>query len=210
MFANINGFSYLCRRVYKRKWGKKSPHPRHKWHINTVEPMKDRIRQLMLDKGMTQKTFASELCIAEATLSGIYNGRTRPTSLTISAIHERFPDVNISWLMFGEGDMYNSTLPEPVAGDGHAEEPKSPGVGDDLFSLAHASAAMQGAGGQSAEASASHVMATRMVPGGGAANGPVVMPPQVQYIEKYIDRPQRKITEIRIFFDDGTYETFTP
>lgn len=27
---------------------------------------------------------------------------------------------------------------------------------------------------------------------------------------KYIDKPQRKITEIRIFFDDQTWETFVP
>ena len=27
---------------------------------------------------------------------------------------------------------------------------------------------------------------------------------------KYIEKPSRKITEIRIFFDNGTYETFRP
>ena len=27
---------------------------------------------------------------------------------------------------------------------------------------------------------------------------------------KYIDKPQRRITEIRIFFDDQTWETFVP
>jgi putative transcriptional regulator len=27
---------------------------------------------------------------------------------------------------------------------------------------------------------------------------------------KYIDNPQRRITEIRIFFDDQTWETFVP
>ena len=27
---------------------------------------------------------------------------------------------------------------------------------------------------------------------------------------KYIEKPARKITEIRIFFDNGTYETFRP
>jgi len=27
---------------------------------------------------------------------------------------------------------------------------------------------------------------------------------------KYIEKPSRKITEIRIFFDNGTYETFHP
>jgi hypothetical protein len=27
---------------------------------------------------------------------------------------------------------------------------------------------------------------------------------------KYIEKPARRITEIRIFFDNGTYETFRP
>ena len=27
---------------------------------------------------------------------------------------------------------------------------------------------------------------------------------------KYVDKPQRKITEIRIFYDDQTWETFVP
>jgi len=29
-------------------------------------------------------------------------------------------------------------------------------------------------------------------------------------IVKYIDKPERRITEIRIFFDDQTWETFEP
>jgi len=33
--------------------------------------------------------------------------------------------------------------------------------------------------------------------------------PQIQEVVKYIDKPQRKITEIRIFYDDGTFETFS-
>ena len=32
--------------------------------------------------------------------------------------------------------------------------------------------------------------------------------PVIKETIKYIDKPQRKITEIRIFFDDGTYEVF--
>ena len=34
--------------------------------------------------------------------------------------------------------------------------------------------------------------------------------PVVREVVKYVDKPQRKITEIRIFFDDNTYETFRP
>ena len=39
-----------------------------------------------------------------------------------------------------------------------------------------------------------------------------VIPPKeiVREEIKYIERPARKITEIRIFFDNGTYETFRP
>ena len=32
---------------------------------------------------------------------------------------------------------------------------------------------------------------------------------QIQEVVKYIDKPQRKITEIRVFYDDGTFETFS-
>lgn len=179
-------------------------------HINILKPMKDRIRQLMMDKGMSQKSFASELCIAEATLSGIFNGRTRPTNLTVSAIHERFPDVNISWLMFGEGEMYVSPLREQSAGEEHEDVSASHVAGDDLFSLPHASAAMPNADGQVPDAKVAMPQGVQMLAGGVMGNGLSAVPPQVQYIERYVDRPQRKITEIRIFFDDGTYETFTP
>ena len=169
--------------------------------------MKDRIRQLMVDKAMSQRTFANELCIAEATLSGIFNGRTRPTNQTITAIHEAFPEVNIQWLMFGEGDMYvNSvkseidnasiSLPDGDTASASPEQPSS-SLGStfnssiqqlDLFSDSGTSTP--------ASTSQSHNVHEKNVP-------------EIHYVEKIVDKPQRKITEIRIFFDDGTYETFT-
>jgi hypothetical protein len=40
---------------------------------------------------------------------------------------------------------------------------------------------------------------------------PVYAPKEIVREEvKYIEKPARKITEIRIFFDNGTYETFRP
>lgn len=172
--------------------------------------MKDRIRQLMLDKGMSQKTFASELCIAEATLSGIFNGRTRPTNLTVNAIHERFPDVNISWLMFGEGEMYVSAPGEKHGGENSVGTPKSTNPDGDLFSITNSSTGMQNVGMQMHDTNMPMSNGAQILSAGVEAVNPQAMPPKIQYIEKYIDKPQRKITEIRIFFDDGTYETFTP
>ena len=161
--------------------------------------MKDRIRQLMLDKAMSQKSFASELCIAEATLSGIFNGRTRPTNQTVSAIHECFPEVNIMWLMFGEGDMYAS---QPSSGDTSGAAQEDVCAGEEMPDLFSSVSTPQG----HPDAPAMH----QERPASAHMSSAQVMQPQVQYIEKYIDKPQRKITEIRIFFDDGTYETFTP
>lgn len=209
-FADINPFLYLCTCVYKGKSGRIGLKSIHGYYIDIGKAMKDRIRQLMLDKGMSQKTFASELCIAEATLSGIFNGRTRPTNLTVNAIHERFPDVNISWLMFGEGEMYVSAPGEKHGGENSAETSKPLSQEGDLFSMTNSSVGMQNFAPQKHDANMPMSNGTQILSAGIDAANPQAMPPKIQYIEKYIDRPQRKITEIRIFFDDGTYETFTP
>ena len=68
--------------------------------------MKDRIMELMKKEGMTQQEFAAALDISPASLSNIFNGKTNPTNNHVNAIHKRFPNINISWLMFGEGNMY--------------------------------------------------------------------------------------------------------
>lgn len=137
----------------------------------------------MKKTGKNQKEFADELCVAPATLSGIFKGTTKPSTNIVSSIHERFPEISVPWLMFGEGDMYVSS--EDVvatAGSSDTHSPAHPDMQDpsavqqDLFSVSQTQAPMQAA---------------------------------IRERVKYVDKPQRKITEIRVFFDDGTYETFT-
>ena len=155
--------------------------------------MKDRIRQLMLDKAMSQKSFAAELCIAEATLSGIFNGRTRPTNQTVSAIHECFPEVNVMWLMFGEGDMYTSQAPSADTPDAPQEGVANDEEASELSSSMNAPQAVFDAPAmhQDRAAFGEHAM-TGSHPSAHISPAQV-MQPQVQYIEKYIDKPQRKI-----------------
>lgn len=146
--------------------------------------MKDRIYQLMKQQGMSQKQFAAELCVGEATLSSIFTGRTRPTTNIISNIHERFPEVSIPWLMFGEGDMYaGESVSEHVVPVSSVPNEATPAP--DLF--------------------------TDVPPQESPTTPASVHPamPMMRETIKYIDKPQRKITEIRVFFDDGTYETFS-
>lgn len=77
--------------------------------------MKDRIRLVMERAQLSQQDFARKLEISPASLSSIFTGRTNPTNNHVSAVHRAFPDINVNWLMFGEGDMY---LPTAAAGSG--------------------------------------------------------------------------------------------
>ncbi len=139
--------------------------------------MEGRIRQIMEAKQMSQKEFAECTNISPASLSSIFNGRTRATNNHTLAIHQAFPDVNINWLLFGEGSMYGSN---ESASDIHDSDavPESP----DLFGQEH-------------------------------VRPQVSMPrvaPEVTEVVTKVEKPRREVKEIRVFFDDGTYESFVP
>ena len=68
--------------------------------------MKDRIRQIMESQHMTQQVFADYIGVGAATLSSIFNDRTRPTLNIVESIKKKIPNINTDWLMFGSGDMY--------------------------------------------------------------------------------------------------------
>ena len=141
--------------------------------------MKDRILELMKSQHMTQQTFANFLGIAPATLSSIFNGRTRPTLNIVEAVKSKLPGVSTDWLMFGTGSMYrdeenSSTNENLIAGVSPFEPVLDFGVSPATPSV-----------------------------DGGQKNSP-------KEVVKIIDKPQRKITEIRIFFDDQTWESFVP
>ena len=156
--------------------------------------MKDRIRQIMESQHMTQQSFAQFLGMSPAILSSIFNGRTKPTLNTVDAIKVKIPTINTDWLIFGHGDMYKSQSPDqPSNSTGLSQE------------LSETDEALLDFSGES-----------------GIHDFPDVSPapstiqnerPRREVIRqevKYIDKPQRKITEIRIYFDDSTYETFEP
>ena len=174
--------------------------------------MKDRIKQFMLDKGMTQKALAAELCISEATLTGIFTGRTRPTVNIIDAFHQFFPEVNMYWLMYGEGEMYSSSAASSASSEGSSCESENSASASSSTASHSSSEARQALPAGAQEGAHYGDLFSASTPHNSAPHASMQVPQQMvvpQVIEKYIDKPRRKITEIRIFFDDGTYETFT-
>lgn len=148
--------------------------------------MKDRINALMKHMGMSQKNFAAEICISEGALSSIFSGRTKPTLNTVNSIHERFPEVNMGWLMDGKGEMFISSPVNPLQTD--------PNEGDSSVSTIPTSGIPVQTGFME------------------QFSGAHQMPPQAPNLMsegKKIDKPFRRIAEIRVFYDDGTFETFS-
>lgn len=71
--------------------------------------MKDRIFEVMKMVGMNPTDFANAIEISPAVLSSIKSGRTKPTLFLVEKIKSVYPNVNINWLITGEGEMLTDT-----------------------------------------------------------------------------------------------------
>ena len=81
--------------------------------MNTV----DRLHQFLEAFAITKSQFADKCDIPRPTASQILSGRIKRISDDIICkIHKEFPQLSISWLMFGEGEMLvdGATIPAPA------------------------------------------------------------------------------------------------
>ncbi len=70
--------------------------------------MIDRINLLLKAKNITARQFAEEIGIQPSGISHILSGRNNPSLDFVLKVMKRWPEINISWLMFGKGEMYIS------------------------------------------------------------------------------------------------------
>lgn len=172
----------------------------------------ERIKQIMDSLKLTQQEFAQKLGVSPASLSNIFNGKSRPTMNHTNAIHRAFPTINMSWVMFGEGNMLgggssNSSIP-----------PSAPTVGAAGESSPSGAEAENVARADSAEADGPTLdlfpgfdsgATTAKPPANRRAEHPAAMAAAPKVVtETKIVRP--KIVEIRVFYDDQTFESFVP
>ncbi len=154
--------------------------------------MINRIRQIMEQAEMSQQDFSTTLGISAASLSSIFNGRTNPTNNHVMAIHRAFPQINVNWLLFGEGPMYSDENEPDSEGTTVTNEEGATSADGHVVSTPEPLKPLRSAETRSAtenkKASAGDTL-------------PTWNPGSI--------RP-RKIKEIRVFYDDGTYEAFSP
>ena len=151
--------------------------------------MKDRIRKVMESQHMTQQNFAQFIGVSTAALSSIFNGRTKATLNTVEAIRSKLPDINIEWLIFGTGDMFlhdTDHQTDASAGDNTPEEQV-------LEFDMPATALPDGAQTASSQLSVNRTLKKPL-----------------KNDMKILNKSPRRVTEIRVFYDDQTYESFVP
>ena len=156
--------------------------------------MKDRIKQIMDAQQMSQQAFAAFIDMSAATLSSIFNGRTKPTLAIVEAIKTKIPNINTDWLMFGSGTMYKSSSEAPAVSPSSTSSKTEPML-DFGFDE----------GSSTGKESKSEPQAKQEIKG--VNNTPREMP---KTEIKFVDKPQRHVVEIKVYYDDYTYESFYP
>lgn len=85
---------YLCKQNYKT--------------INQRNVMIDRINMLLKAKNITVSQFTQAIKIQRSGMSHILSGRNKPSLEFVLRVLKRYPEINPSWLLMGEGEMYIS------------------------------------------------------------------------------------------------------
>lgn len=146
--------------------------------------MKDRIIKLMQTYGLNNVEFADRIGISTSSLSHILNERNKPSLDVVLRIHKAYPALSLQWLLCGEGSMIGlspeAISPEQKDVNESKDDSSALSLGLD-FSYASLSESVARKTDESAHESV-----------------------------KYVDQPAPQITEIRIFFDNGTYQVFKP
>ncbi|MDO4994324.1 MAG: helix-turn-helix transcriptional regulator [Bacteroidales bacterium] len=190
-----------------------------------MSPDADRIREVIRVKGLSNVQFCNATGVSAATLSHITSGRSNPTLTIMRSIIKGFPDLNPMWVYSGEGEMFREKDPEQIA-EGNPSPDASP---IPIYKDAHESVARSGSADTVPAASQPRVarpasahpspdlfggldsldlfgssVGSRLAANATVSDLVRETIAQVQPQQRRI----RQITEIRIFFDDGTYESF--
>lgn len=149
-----------------------------------MEEIKDRVKQVMDRENLTAGAFADSIGVSPATITHILNGRNKyPSTEVLLRLHNRYPDVSMQWLLLGEGEGIDMPSITPESLFNESEN------GVNATTNAGIQENRKEMGLRDIRKDAKETVVQEVI---------------------YKERPVRKITEIRIFFDDNTYETFTP
>lgn len=152
--------------------------------------IKDRIKLIMEQEQMQSGAFAETIGVQQSTLSHVLNGRNKPSLEVVTKIHQAYNQINLEWLLYGIGNMTTAAIDSGSENKAISTNPY-PSLFDENSKFA----------GTSEDEIKKREEITFKTDRNSTQGS------NIQEI-RYIEKPPRKITEIRIFFDDNTFEIF--
>jgi transcriptional regulator with XRE-family HTH domain len=70
--------------------------------------MVNRVKKMLEIEQLSPSQFADEIKLQRSSLSHVLSGRNKPSLDFVMKIKQRFSEVNLDWLIFGEGNMFIS------------------------------------------------------------------------------------------------------
>ena len=148
--------------------------------------MRDRIRQIMENENLTSAKFADRLQINRANISHILNGRNNPSLDVVTKILSGMPYINTEWLINGSGQMYKDGFDIDSIPKEH-----------DLFNQSPTITSKE----------KEPAIKTEEIEINKPEKGSQIADSKIIDVQKNYDK---KITQIIIYYNDNTFETFMP
>ena len=167
--------------------------------------MKERLIQLLDLEQLSPSRFADIIGVQRSSISHIMSGRNKPSYDFLQKTLKAFPGLNASWLLMGEGPMYEQMGRKESGSLFDAETP------DEVLSEERISES----GGPPAGISAPDEQETLL-----SAQQSLIETPVNQEIKEDLKQEEseseqeiptkKRITQIMIIYDDDTFKTFMP
>ncbi len=165
-----------------------------------MEDISLRIKELMAESNLTNTEFAKKIDINPSIISHIISGRNKVSLQVIEAIRASFTNVNIEYLLSGEGNLFKNVT--NVKGDLHSSEP----VG---FSSAASAFPMEGVRHASIPGTAPSATSTDQAGTDEKQNEEaMVKEPKPYSLSRSADN--QEVEKIVILYKDGTFKVYKP
>jgi DNA-binding XRE family transcriptional regulator len=156
--------------------------------------MVNRIFTFIESLQLTPTEFADTIGVSRASISSIKTGRTQPTLSLVEKIKQRFPEIDINWLILGEGDA-------PIANRSESET--------ELFSDDEVKAEIEVTQTLSNDDTANEYQAVYI------AETPRKIEEEPQMVNQETNVPvqstierKRSVKKVILLYDDGSFEEF--
>lgn len=189
---------------------------------NTPDSLVIRLKVFMDSTGLNNSQFAEMIGVPKPSFSQIITGRNKKVSdILLTQIHDAFPQLNMMWLMFGEGSMLKEnenqvdTSSEGLSDTGTSTSFSSglpyPVFADEETVIDNANFPTDGKGNFKNRQENDLIYAPSRIQDADIERVSSVVAQKIgSEFNSILEKPQRKVVRITVFYDDNSYETFGP